>query len=922
MKPSIDIVNHLACHGMVKYSGITSGSQPSWKSGSVVVNCNENGWLIEMYCTSSPRPLLSYKLDPTSLINVICQATLCIQLKTGVDYVTFYYRPANDKEKSAMSQLSHLLKDLKQNYASYEQKIPKTVLYKTSSSASENRISKSTSTLLSPISKFANKSPSPQKFTSPYNTGISSIFLQRGTDKAREHLETIGTNNFYNKTSTPAPSRHYGGFTMLSSVKRANTSLGLMPDPSPTFKKSRLSDDVPYTWSKKVQSQDTKQNQQQHFQGSLAKLIHLRKHFTPDQTKRDLLKNVKAAISSSAKRFSGYQQHDAHEFLGQVLDQLKEEVNKILKSTPSPHRDGTDKEYNTSHDCVNPTYQNFEFEVQHTITCTNCHENTCVTEQFNDLSVEMPKTRNMMRTCSIQEALDLFFRKETLEYTCEKCGSNKGEVTHKFTKLPRVLILHLKRYRYDTSTSYHSKVARNIHIPRFLTLQSHCVEETAPAFPAILLSDLKNYRFKRCTTDSGDSVKTNDQISRTPCKKLRYDDKKEEDSKDDCNNVMTIEDEMDDDPELTKVLELSLKEANDKVQNYTEEDSSLVDSELEKVLEMSRLENEKSVGFDHDYGKDLNGMSEEEQLRLAIEESLKETENFYPPPAELSTSTSVSSMDTDLSSSHVENSVNKSYPKNGGMTSEDKENKNLREDLGLESKKYLENYLFGPDEENNFNGEQNESENKLRNCDRLKTEMLHEEIESEYAGKQSVFESKKICDNNDKSVIEDNSKTSVSDHKLCLTHKLSDESSSVTSDQNRPNNDDKVIDLDTELEIENEKSESSDISNKKRIDIHNKEKKNADVKSSDVDNTISDEEILLFCNEDNDINDEWLSLENKENKKPCEQQIDNSITISDSDQDVDDTPLPKVENEKGDLPYSYRLISVVNHIGSSSAVGK
>lgn len=61
---------------------------------------------------------------------------------------------------------------------------------------------------------------------------------------------------------------------------------------------------------------------------------------------------------------------DAHEFLGQVLDQLKEEVNKILKSTPSPHREGTDKEYNTSRDYVNPTYQNFEFEVQHTITCT------------------------------------------------------------------------------------------------------------------------------------------------------------------------------------------------------------------------------------------------------------------------------------------------------------------------------------------------------------------------------------------------------------------------------------------------------------------------------------------------------------------------------------------------------------------------
>lgn len=39
--------------------------------------------------------------------------------------------------------------------------------------------------------------------------------------------------------------------------------------------------------------------------------------------------------------------------------------------------------------------------------------------------------------CTIQHALDLFFRKESIEYKCEKCGCCKAEVSHKFTKLPR-----------------------------------------------------------------------------------------------------------------------------------------------------------------------------------------------------------------------------------------------------------------------------------------------------------------------------------------------------------------------------------------------------------------------------------------------------------------------------------------------------
>lgn len=59
---------------------------------------------------------------------------------------------------------------------------------------------------------------------------------------------------------------------------------------------------------------------------------------------------------------------DAHEFLSQVLDQLKEEVAKVMKSTPSPNR--SPREVTEAVDLINPTLQNFEFEVTHTISCS------------------------------------------------------------------------------------------------------------------------------------------------------------------------------------------------------------------------------------------------------------------------------------------------------------------------------------------------------------------------------------------------------------------------------------------------------------------------------------------------------------------------------------------------------------------------
>lgn len=42
----------------------------------------------------------------------------------------------------------------------------------------------------------------------------------------------------------------------------------------------------------------------------------------------------------------------------------------------------------------------------------------------------------------------------------------------------RVLILHLKRYNYNTVSTVQSKMLQNIVIPKYLSLYHQCVEDT------------------------------------------------------------------------------------------------------------------------------------------------------------------------------------------------------------------------------------------------------------------------------------------------------------------------------------------------------------------------------------------------------------------------------------------------------------
>ncbi|XP_076866922.1 ubiquitin carboxyl-terminal hydrolase 37-like [Brachyhypopomus gauderio] len=138
--------------------------------------------------------------------------------------------------------------------------------------------------------------------------------------------------------------------------------------------------------------------------------------------KKKLLRALNACISVRCPAFGEDYEQDAHEFLMMCLLQLKEEGETLRVSS-------------FSYICP---VANFEFHLKSVRTCSSCGLQSSRVEDFNHLSVNLSST--------LTDSLHNYFKSTVLEFKCE-CGQGTEacEVVEFFT-LPRVLILHIKRF--------------------------------------------------------------------------------------------------------------------------------------------------------------------------------------------------------------------------------------------------------------------------------------------------------------------------------------------------------------------------------------------------------------------------------------------------------------------------------------------
>lgn len=186
------------------------------------------------------------------------------------------------------------------------------------------------------------------------------------------------------------------------------------------------------------------------------------------------------AVWQSIPWFKGYAQHDAQEFLCELLDKVQRELDKV----PRFARDGSSKFLENL----------FQGQLVSQVTCLQCKNVSQCFEPYMDLSLEFPERYQITKSnsriaqdiCHVTEMLAKFTEEEKLEgkiYSCERCNSNRRrsagplhtEAKKQFliNKLPPILRLHLKRFRW-CGRDHREKISTHVATDEVLDLQPFC----------------------------------------------------------------------------------------------------------------------------------------------------------------------------------------------------------------------------------------------------------------------------------------------------------------------------------------------------------------------------------------------------------------------------------------------------------------
>ncbi|XP_061617316.1 ubiquitin carboxyl-terminal hydrolase 44 [Phyllopteryx taeniolatus] len=193
--------------------------------------------------------------------------------------------------------------------------------------------------------------------------------------------------------------------------------------------------------------------------------------------------------------FRGYAQQDAQEFLCELLDKVQRELESTGARAPSaadvPH---TQKRLIKQVLSVVNTI--FHGQLLSQVTCVACDHRSNTVEPFWDLSLEFPERyhSNSSResatqaSCHLTEMLAKFTETEALEgniYACDQCNSTRRRSLSKAVllteaqkqltvhKLPQVLRLHLKRFRWS-GRNHREKIGVHVRFDQLLNMEPYC----------------------------------------------------------------------------------------------------------------------------------------------------------------------------------------------------------------------------------------------------------------------------------------------------------------------------------------------------------------------------------------------------------------------------------------------------------------
>ncbi|EGR34211.1 ubiquitin specific peptidase 8, putative, partial [Ichthyophthirius multifiliis] len=168
-------------------------------------------------------------------------------------------------------------------------------------------------------------------------------------------------------------------------------------------------------------------------------------------------------IGQFAEQFADGTQQDSHEFLAFLLDILHEDLNRVIKKPYIKEKDyncekheeyskESWKEYLMRNKSI--IVDLFQGQTKSTLKCLVCGSVSHKFEAFQFLSVPVPANKSHNEIINLSECIQEFTKEEYLDqnewWYCFKCKKNRKSTKQiDLWKLPNILIIHLKRFRFD-----------------------------------------------------------------------------------------------------------------------------------------------------------------------------------------------------------------------------------------------------------------------------------------------------------------------------------------------------------------------------------------------------------------------------------------------------------------------------------------
>uniref|UniRef100_A0A3P8TYA9 Ubiquitin carboxyl-terminal hydrolase n=1 Tax=Amphiprion percula TaxID=161767 RepID=A0A3P8TYA9_AMPPE len=198
--------------------------------------------------------------------------------------------------------------------------------------------------------------------------------------------------------------------------------------------------------------------------------------------------------------FRGYAQQDAQEFLCELLDKVQHELESTGKHTTTA---GVPQK-RLIKQVLSVVNTIFHGQLLSQVTCLACDHRSNTVEPFWDLSLEFPERYHSnsresaaQASCHLTEMLAKFTETEALEgniYACDQCNSARRRTSSKpvilteaqkqlmVHKLPQVLRLHLKRFRWS-GRNHREKIGVHVSFDQLLNMEPYCCREPSPGSP-------------------------------------------------------------------------------------------------------------------------------------------------------------------------------------------------------------------------------------------------------------------------------------------------------------------------------------------------------------------------------------------------------------------------------------------------------